>query len=118
MRNDFLILRTKFIAFVESVSERRKICEDKREKIHGEIIKKMRQHSPCILVSLIISLLLFRPINSYALVVVFYTYTFPLYMRKPFHKYRFPHDAYSISHLWGGGGGDLAILFSVFGARQ
>ncbi len=38
-----------------------KICEDKREKIHGEIMKKMREHSPCNLVSLVTALLLFRP---------------------------------------------------------
>jgi hypothetical protein len=26
-----------------------KICEDKRDKIHGEIEKKMREHSPSVL---------------------------------------------------------------------
>ena len=41
-----------------------KICEDKREKIHGENMKKMRQYSPCNLVSLDTALLLFRP-NKY-----------------------------------------------------
>jgi hypothetical protein len=38
-----------------------KICEDKGEKIHGEIKKKMREHSPYNLVSLVRALILLRP---------------------------------------------------------
>jgi hypothetical protein len=47
-------------------------------EIHGDIMKKMRQHSPCILVCLIRALLLFRPnkYGSYALVVVISTYKY------------------------------------------
>jgi hypothetical protein len=51
------------------------MCEDKGEKIHVENMKKMRQYTPRNLVSLVRALLIRALINSFALIVVFDTYS-------------------------------------------